>query len=38
MNDLRRYIYTKEVGDEVTLTVNRKGNEFEIKLNLGNKL
>lgn len=37
MSDLRKYIYTKEIGDEVTLTVNRKGREFEIKLNLGIK-
>lgn len=37
MSDLRKYIYTKEVGDEVTLTVNRKGKIFDIKLNLGYK-
>lgn len=37
MNDLRKYIYTKEVGDEVTLTVDRKGKKFEIKMNLGRK-
>lgn len=37
MNDLRKYIYTKEVGEEVTLTVNRKGKIFDIKLNLGQK-
>ncbi len=37
MNDLRKYIYTKEVGDEVTLTIIRKGKEFDIKLNLGYK-
>ena len=37
MSDLRKYIYTKEVGDEVTLTVNRKNREFEVKIKLGNK-
>lgn len=37
MSDLRKYIYTKEIGDEVTLKVNRKGKEFELKLNLSNK-
>ncbi len=37
MNDLRKYIYTKEVGDEVILTINRNGKEFEIKINLGYK-
>ena len=37
MNDLRKYIYTKEVGDEVTLTVDRKEKEFEVKINLGRK-
>lgn len=37
MSDLRKYIYTKEVGDEVTLTVERKKQEFEIKIILGKK-
>lgn len=37
MSDLRKYIYTKEVGDEVTLTVERKKQEFEIKITLGKK-
>ncbi len=37
MSDLRKYIYTKEVGDEVMLTVQRSGKEFEITLNLGRK-
>ena len=34
MNDLREYIYTKNVGDEVILTVNRKGKTFDISINL----
>ena len=37
MNDLREYIYTKNVGDEVTLTVERKGRTFQVKMNLGKK-
>lgn len=37
VTDLRKYIYTKEIGDEVVLTVNRKGKTFDIKLNLGEK-
>lgn len=37
MNDLREYIYTKNVGDEVTLTVERKGRTFQLKINLGKK-
>ena len=37
VNDLRNYIYTKEIGDEVILTVNRKGKLFEVKLKLGAK-
>jgi len=38
MSDLRKYIYTKEVGEEVTLTINRKGKIFDVKINLGNKI
>lgn len=37
MNDLRRYIYTKKVGDEVTLTINRSGKVIEINIKLGSK-
>lgn len=37
VNDLRKYIYTKEIDDEVKLTVNRRGRIFEIKINLGAK-
>ena len=37
MNDLRKYIYTKNVGDEVTLEIERRGKRFEIKINLGKK-
>ena len=37
VSDLRKYIYTKEIGDEVVLTVNRKDRLFQITLNLGKK-
>lgn len=37
INDLRRYIYTKNIGDEVTLTVLRNGQEIEIKTKLMKK-
>lgn len=37
INDLRRYIYTKNVGDEVTLTILRDREEIEIKMNLMKK-
>lgn len=37
MNDLRRYIYTKEVGDEVVLKVIRSGKEIDIGIKLGSK-
>ena len=37
VSDLRKYIYTKEIGEEVILTVNRRGRVFEVKLNLGTK-
>lgn len=37
MSDLRKYIYTKEVGDEVNLVVNRKGTTIQIKLKLKEK-
>ncbi len=37
MNELRQYIYTKEVGDEVTLSVERNKTKFEIKIVLGEK-
>lgn len=37
MSDLRKYIYTKEIGDEVTLTVSRSGREIHIKVNLKSK-
>ncbi len=37
MNDLREYIYTKEVGDEVNLVINRKGTTLELKLKLKEK-
>ena len=34
MNELRRYIYTKNIGDEIILTVNRKGKVFDLNINL----
>lgn len=34
MNDLRKYIYTKDVGDEVTITVIRGKKEFELNIDL----
>lgn len=37
MNDLRKYIYTKNPGDIVNLTVIRNNKEFVIKVNLGKK-
>ncbi len=37
MSDLRKYIYTKEVGDEVKLTVLRNKKVFEISIKLGKK-
>lgn len=37
VSDLRKYIYTKEIGEEVIFTVNRRGRVFEVKLNLGTK-
>lgn len=37
VSDLRKYIYSKEVGDEVVLTVNRGGRVYEINFNLGRK-
>lgn len=37
MSELRNYIYTKNVGDEVTLTINRNKKEYNIKIKLGKK-
>lgn len=37
MSELRNYIYTKNVGDEVTLTINRNKKEYNIKIRLGKK-
>ena len=37
VSDLRKYIYTKEIGEEVLITVNRNGREFELVLNLSKK-
>ena len=38
MNDLKKYIYTKSPGDEVTLKVKRGDSEFEMKITLGQKI
>jgi S1-C subfamily serine protease len=37
MTELRSYIYTKKVGDEVTLQVLRKGVTTQVKITLGKK-
>lgn len=37
MKELRKYIYSKNVGDEVTLLIKRSKREFEIKINLSEK-
>jgi len=37
MSELRRYIYTKKIGDEVELTILRNKKEYNIKIKLGKK-
>lgn len=37
MSDLRKYIYTKNIGDKVMLMVDRKGKKFGIEIELGKK-
>ena len=37
MSELRRYIYTKKIGDEVDLSVLRNKREYNIKIKLGKK-
>lgn len=37
MSDLRKYIYTKNVGDRVMLMIERKGKNFGIEIELGKK-
>lgn len=37
MSELRKYIYTKSPGDEVTLTIQRKGLISQVKIILGKK-
>lgn len=37
MSELRNYIYTKKVGDEVNLTILRNKREYSIKIKLGKK-
>lgn len=38
MSELRSYIYTKNVGDEVNLTILRNKKEYNIKIKLGKKV
>ena len=38
MNQLKEYIYTKNIGDEVTLTVNKKHTKYEVKAKLAKQL
>ena len=38
MSELRKYIYTKNIGDEVNLTVLRNNREYNIKIKLGKKI
>ena len=38
MSELRSYIYTKNVGEEVTLTILRNKKEYNIKIKLGKKV
>lgn len=37
MSDLRKYIYTKNIGDKVMLMIDRKGKNFGIEIELGRK-
>lgn len=37
MSNLRKYVYTKNPGDKVVLTVKRKNSEFNIDVILGRK-
>ena len=38
MSELRRYIYTKKLGDEVKLTILRNNREYNIQIKLGKKV
>ena len=38
MNDLKKYIYTKNPKDKVKLTIQRNGREFEVEVELGYKM
>ncbi|MDO5555649.1 MAG: trypsin-like peptidase domain-containing protein [Clostridia bacterium] len=38
MSELRNYIYTKKVGDEVNLSILRNKKEYNIKIKLGKKI
>lgn len=37
MSELRRYIYTKKVGDKVKLTISRNNKKYEVSIKLGKK-
>ncbi|MBR0351038.1 MAG: PDZ domain-containing protein, partial [Clostridia bacterium] len=37
MNDLKQYIYTKNPGDTITITINRGRINKEISIQLGRK-
>lgn len=38
MSELRSYIYSKNIGDEVNLTIRRNKREYNIKIKLGKKV
>ena len=38
MNDLKKYIYTKNPGDKVKLTIRRKNEEMIVEVTLGHKI
>ena len=38
MNDLKKYIYTKNPGDSIKLTIKRIGKDYEIEIKLGRKI
>ena len=37
MSELRNYIYSKKVGDEVNLSILRNNKEYIVKIKLGKK-
>ena len=38
MNDLKKYVYSKKPKEKVKLTVQRLGVEYEVEVELGNKI